>query len=327
MPDTLLFDPQLHRAGNAPHLPERFLAPNGFVWGRFMTADGAVLRWGHLPVRGARAECVIAGGFGDFIEMHFETVRDLAARGFGVWCFDWRGQGGSVRPERWPARPRARHFDRDAADLADFVTLRVTSRLPRVLIAHSMGGAIALLCLAANPGVFDAAVLSAPMFGLRIGKVPPTALRCVTGPIRFSGLGAGYIPGTPRWRNRAPTPVTSRASSDAERCRLRYAWQASAPALRLGRATYSWLDAALGLIARIGKPEFLAGIVTPILIGVAGRDVVVSTRAQHRAARLLPNCTIAELSDSKHQPFLERDPVRDEWLDHIERFLREKLSR
>ena len=51
-----------------PHLPERFLAPKGFVWGRFMTADGAVLRWGHLPVRGARAECVIAGGFGDFIE-------------------------------------------------------------------------------------------------------------------------------------------------------------------------------------------------------------------------------------------------------------------
>lgn len=327
MPDTLLLDPQLHRAGNAPHLPERFLAPDGFVWGRFMTADGAVLRWGHLPVRGARAECVIAGGFGDFIEMHFETVRDLAARGFGVWCFDWRGQGGSVRPERWPARPRARHFDRDAADLADFVTLRVTSRLPRVLIAHSMGGAIALLCLAANPGVFDAAVLSAPMFGLRIGKVPPTALRCVTGPIRFSGLGAGYIPGTPRWRNRAPTPVTSRASSDAERCRLRYAWQASAPALRLGRATYSWLDAALGLIARIGKPEFLASIVTPILIGVAGRDVVVSTKAQQRAARLLPNCTVAELSDSKHQPFLERDPVRDAWLDHIERFLREKLSR
>src|SRR5947208_1961492 len=215
MPDTLLLDPHPHRAGNAPHLPERFLAPEGLVWGRFMTADGAVLRWGHLPVRGARAECVIAGGFGDFIEMHFETVRDLAARGFGVWCFDWRGQGGSVRPERWPARPRARHFDRDAADLADFVTSRVMSRLPRVLIAHSMGGAIPPLCLPQNP----------------------------------------------------------------------------------------------------------------TLIGIAGRELVVSVTAQRRAARLLPNCTVAELSESKHQPFLERDAVRSAWLEHIDRFLAAQLSR
>lgn len=327
MPDALLLDPHLHRAGNAPHLPERFLAPERFVWGRFMTADGAVLRWGHLPVRGARAECVIAGGFGDFIEMHFETVRDLAARGFGVWCFDWRGQGGSMRPGRWPARPRARQFDRDAADLADFVTSRVTSRLPRVLIAHSMGGAIALLCLADNPGLFDAAVLSAPMFGLRIGKLPPTALRCVTGPLRFSGLGCGYIPGTPRWRKRAPTPATSRVSSDGERCRLRYSWQSANPALRLGRPTYGWLDAALGLIARIGKPEFLASIATPTLIGIAGRELVVSVKAQRRAARLLPHSTVAELRDSKHQPFLERDPVRSAWLDHIDRFLGAQLSR
>ena len=70
----------------------------------------------------------------------------------------------------------------------------------------------------------------------------------------FSGLGAGYIPGTPRWRNRPPTPVTSRVSSDAERCRLRYSWQQANPALRLGRPTYGWLDAALGLSVRTGAP-------------------------------------------------------------------------
>ena len=326
MPDSLLLDLPNRRAGNVPHLPDRFLAPDGFAWGHFMTADGAVLRWGHLPVRGASAECVIAGGFGDFIEMHFETVRDLAARGFSVWCFDWRGQGGSARPGRLPARPRPRDFDRDAADLADFVTARVTSRLPRVLVAHSMGGAIALLCLAANPGLFDAAVLSAPMFGLRIGKLPPTALRCVTGPIRFSGLGVGYIPGTPRWRKRAPTPETSRASSDPERCRLRHAWQSANPGLRLGRATYGWLDAALALIARIGKPEFLASVAPPVLIGIAGRDLVVSVKAQRRAARLLPNSRVAELPGSKHQPFLERSAVRNAWLAHIDQFLEAQLS-
>ena len=71
----------------------------------------------------------------------------------------------------------------------------------------------------------------------------------------------------------------------------------------------------------------LAGIATPILIGVAGREVVVSVKAQRRAARLLANCTVAELPESKHQPFLERDSVRNGWLAHIDRFFAEHLPR
>src|SRR5580700_9786198 len=107
MPDS--YDPGLSLA--APRRPlalaERFLAPSGFVWG-------------HLPAADPRAECIFVGGYGDFIEKHFETVRDLAARGLSVWCLDWRGQGGSTRPRRLPQRPRPRHFDRDAVELAQF---------------------------------------------------------------------------------------------------------------------------------------------------------------------------------------------------------------
>src|SRR5262249_24970058 len=68
-----------------PTLPERFLPPPGFVWGNFSAPDGATLRWGHLPVESASAECVMVGGFGEFIEKQFETVRHLAARGIAVW--------------------------------------------------------------------------------------------------------------------------------------------------------------------------------------------------------------------------------------------------
>ena len=67
----------------------------------------------------------MVGGFGEFIEKQFETVRDLAARGIAVWCLDWRGQGGSIRPRRLPTRPRARKFDRDAEDLAAFAAAKL----------------------------------------------------------------------------------------------------------------------------------------------------------------------------------------------------------
>jgi lysophospholipase len=309
-----------------PALPERFLLPAGFQWGSFTAADGAVLRWGHLPVPEARAACVLVGGFGEFIEKQFETVRDMAARGVAVWCLDWRGQGRSTRPRRLPTRPRARNFNRDAEDLAAFVGAALPAELPRLLVAHSMGGAIALLCLRKHPRLFAAAVLSSPMVGLRTGKVPPGLIRCITGPARAAGLGACFIPGAHKWRaDRIPTPERSRISTDADRCRLRHAWFSADPELRLDEATYAWVDSALALVSRISKPEFLSVIRTPILLGQAGREVVVSRAAQRRVARLLPNCRFVELVDSKHDPFLERDAIRDYWLSCLDRFIAERV--
>jgi lysophospholipase len=326
LPDSLLPARPLTRPTRPPVLPERFLPPPGFVWGSFTAADGAVLRWGHLPVQNARVECVMVGGFGECIEKQFETVRDLAARGIAVWCLDWRGQGGSIRPRRWPSRPRARNFERDAEDLAAFAAEKLRGRLPPLLVAHSMGGAIGLICLKRYPHLFAAAVLSSPMVGLRTGLLPPILFRLITRPARAAGLGFCFIPGARKWRpDPLPSPERSRATSDAERCRVRHAWFSAEPGLRLDQATYGWVDSALGLVARISKPEFLSGIRTPILMGRAGREVVVSPMAQRRAARLLPNCTLIELPESKHDPFLERDAIRDYWLSCLDRFIAERL--
>jgi lysophospholipase len=317
---------KLARPTRPPALPERFLPPLGFLWGSFIAADGARLRWGHLPVQSPRAQCVMVGGFGEFIEKQFETVRDLAARGIAVWCLDWRGQGGSIRPRRLPTRPRARKFERDAADLATFADEKLRGNLPRLLVAHSMGGAIALICLRRHPQLFKAAVLSSPMVGLRTGPVPPTLFRLITRPARAAGLGFCFIPGARKWRpDPLPSPERSRATSDAERCRLRHAWFLADPGLRLDQATYGWVDSALGLVARISKPEFLGVIRTPILMGRAGREVIVSPIAQRRAAHLLPDCTLVELRESKHDPFLERDAIRDYWLSRLDRFIAERV--
>ena len=164
------------------------------------------------------------------------------------------------------------------------------------------------------------------MVGLRTGRVPPSLLRCITGPARAAGLGACFLPGAHKWRpHPVPSPERSRISTDAERCRLRHAWFLAAPGLRVDEATYGWLDSALGLIARISKPDFLAAVHTPILLGRPGREVVVSRQAQRRVARLLPDCTLVELHGSRHDPFLERDPIRDYWLSRLNRFIAERL--
>ena len=315
-------------AAGVPGLPARFLEPSGFVWGRFPTSDGARLRWGHLPAKEPRAECVLVGGFAECIEKYFETIGDLAARGFSVWCLDWRGQGGSARPKRWPSRPRPRHFDRDAGELALFTEKLTTGRRPRLLIGHSMGGAVALLCLHRYPDLFDAAILSAPMLGIRTGGVPPALMRCLTGLARGIGLGICFLPGKRRWSlDRSPLPRLSRVSNDPERCRLQYAWFSADSALRLEAPTWGWLDSALRLTARLAKKKFLAEIDTPILLASAGIETFLRLDAHRRAGRLLPECTLVKFPDSKHEPFLEQDAVRESWFAAIDRFVAECLAR
>jgi lysophospholipase len=316
------------RVSEPPPLPARFLEPPGFIWGSFAAADGVRLRWGHLPAEQPRADCVMVGGFSECIEKYFETIADLAARGLSVWCLDWRGQGGSERPKRLPSRPRPRRFDRDAVELALFTRTFPAAGSPRILIGHSMGGAIALLCLRRHPGLFDAAILSAPMLGIRTGGMPSPLVRCISGLARVTGLGKCFVPGAGAWRSdRVPSPERSRVSNDPERCRLQYAWFLEHAALRVDEPTWGWLHASLRLAAGLARKEFLCGIDIPILLASAGLETFVSPESHRRAAALLPDCTLVELPASKHEPFLERDPIRNRWLEAIDRFITERVDR
>src|SRR6516165_11320280 len=285
MPDTNFAEPfsqsphlsstrQFDDADDLPLLPARFLEPPGLVWGSFAARDGVSLRWGHLPASEPHAECVMVGGFAECIEKYFETMADFAARGLSVWCLDWRGQGGSERPRRWPTRPRPRLYDRDAHDLALFVKALPPPSRPRLLIGHSMGGAIALVCLRRSPDLFDAAILSAPMLAIRTGRIPRPVARYITSAARASGLGLCFIPGAGPWRpDRVPSPERSRISSDPERCRLQYGWFSARAQLRVDAPTYGWLDSSFRLVRRITRPEFLGEIPTPILLASAGIEV------------------------------------------------------
>ena len=94
--------------------------------------------------------------------------------------------------------------------------------------------------------------------------------------------------------------------------------------LNTARRLYRLLLVPAGV--RIERPEFLAGVRTPILLGSAGNDWLVDPEAHNRAARPLPDCTHVELPGSEHEPFLERDEIRDTWFDAIDRFVIARLA-
>ena len=91
--------------------------------------------------------------------------------------------------------------------------------------------------------------------------------------------------------------------------------------------TWGWLHASLRLATRLARKEFLCGIDIPILLASAGLETFVSPQSHRRAAGMLPDCTLVELPASKHEPFLERDPIRNRWLEAIDRFITERVDR
>jgi len=306
-----------------PTLPARFLEPEGLVWGRFTGTGGASLRWAHLRAPTPRLNCILVGGFTEFTEKYFETMRDLAQRGISVWSFDWRGQGGSER-EIGPlaSRPGVRNFDHDADDLAAFAAVHLPANAPRVFIAHSMGAAIGLLALTRDPKLFDAAVLSAPMLGINTGGFPRLISRLLAAAATALGFDRHFVPGAKAWRfNAELCPATSPVSHCPERCLVQQTWYQARPHLRVDGATFGWLHAAFRLTRRFRTPQLLEKTTTPILIGSAGKERFVKPRSHLRVAARLPNCRVVHFADAKHELFMEIDAVRARWLEEIDAFI------
>ena len=134
-------------------------------------ADANVIRYAHwAPPHGTINGVVVHfNGRTEFIEKNIYAYKDLLDRGYEVWALDWRGQGFSKRQLKEKQKHSIDSFDtyiQDAAYFIDNVSNTRTSDGKKVLLAHSMGGQIALRYLLKYPDTFDCAVLSSPLLGL-----------------------------------------------------------------------------------------------------------------------------------------------------------------
>jgi lysophospholipase len=310
-------------------LEERFLEPAGWVWGTFVNADGAQIRYGRAtPTVGAAATVVLVPGAGEFGEKYFEAARDLLSRGFAVWQMDWRGQGGSERYYDDPQRRGAAGYDRDAADLHQFVTeiVRPARDRPVILVAHSKGGHIGLRYLHDHPATFDFAAMTAPMLNINTGGIPRSVVKGLAASGDAVGLGRRYAPGMGPWAPEPETVDDSDVSQDPVRYAVARTWQIQNEELRIGGVTYGWLANAFRSIKLLNDEAYLAAIDTPVLMVTAGQDEVVDIPAQVRACGLMPACRQVPIPGAKHEIWMERDEYRNLWLAALDKFVVERLA-
>ncbi|WP_416208047.1 alpha/beta fold hydrolase [Chelativorans sp. M5D2P16] len=288
--------------------------PEGTVAGMMAAGDGRRIRYARFPLRGAKGTVVVLPGRNESIEKYFETVRDLAARGFAAAALDWRGQGGSERLLTDPMRGHIESFDDYVEDLDLFFTRIVLPdcRPPYTILAHSTGALIALLAIPDLASRVRRMVLTAPLIEVRA----PISQRWIT---RFAGLcfafglGRCSLPGSGRRGKETPFQG-NRLTSDAERYARNLALVRTYPELALGAPTMAWLRAACIATERVRDPDFMPAIRLPILFLAAGNDEVVSTPAIERYARGLRSARVLTIDGARHELLQEADPYREQAL-------------
>jgi len=311
-------------------LEDRFTQPDGWQWqDRFQTRPGEYLRYGWTVPPSPRGLVILLPGLSEYCEKYFETVRDLMMRGFAVAVIDWRGQGLSWR--HLPDRLK-RHHDDFANDVADaYAMIDAVSRLPelqslsKIMLAHSMGGHIGLRFLHDHPGIFKAAVFSAPMQGIHLADTGQGFIRSAIDMVCRSGWSEKYIPGGMPWSETVFALNLTQLTSDKTHGDMQHYWMTTNTDLQPGGLTFGWMQAAFNSIHETHKRGYLEQIDIPCLFCIASRDKVVSNRAIEKSAERMPHAEILRVDGSLHEVLMERDIYRDQFWHAFDGFMDKNL--
>ena len=303
--------------------PEHLTFGGEKTLGFFEGHDGIRLRYAifrpdHATPRGT---VVIVQGRNECIEKYLETIRDLTAAGFVVATFDLRGQALSGRLGRNPRTGHVRHFRDYLADVDHFLSAIVepAAAQPIHILAHSLGGLIALSLAPRLGARISRMVVSAPLVGLSGLPVSPRLAFSVAA--FFSAFGLGEKP-LGKERGAMPfdgNPLTSCPTRFGDFSRLRETHSD----LGIGPPTARWLNEVRKAMARVLQPDHLTQITVPTLILAPVQDGVVPFSAMEALARRFRAGRLVPISGARHELLMEQDRYRAQALAAILAFLPE----
>lgn len=302
--------------------------PVGAKVHRWTAPDGWQLRAFAWPAETPtpRGSILFQGGRGDIFEKYLEAFRHWHDQGWTITSFDWRGQGGSGRLTAAANCGDIDSFDSFIADLrAFYADWEAATPGPHVVMGHSMGGHLVLRGLVEGAIRPDAAVIVAPMLGVKraLGPFAERAARIL------GGVGDST---RPAWKsNEKPYTTETRANlltHDPDRYADEIWWQQHDPAIVTGPPSWRWLIQAFKSMRELAGDPKLRKMPVPVLALVAKADGLVDAKAALRIVPRLPDARIVTFGkESAHEILREEDRVRNRAIGEIDLFLAARAQR
>lgn len=284
--------------------------------GRIIGHDGLRLRWCSFCKPEHTKAIVIVNGRSESIVKYQEVFFDLFHQGYDIYSYDHRGQGHSDHLVINSDIGHVVDFHDYVDDLETFVNNVVIQKThqKRMILAHSMGGAIALLYAARKPTAIDSLVLSAPMLGINLSPVLEKIAKPVCYFLSRFQHPAGFGPGQFPYCSKPFEKNTLTLSKPRFTCFNQLCEEDDM--LKLGGASAQWIWQSMAASER--ALEAAKCIKMPILLMQAAQDKTVSNDKMFDFYRIRKDASLPIqfeiLANASHELLFETDKVRNKTL-------------
>lgn len=267
---------------------------------------------------------ILQSGRTEFIEKYYEVVTEFIERGYAVAMMDWRGQGLSSRLSK---NKRIGHIDRFETYDLDFIKVMnelFVTKCPKPFIGfgHSMGGCLLTSYFISSNNILDKCILCAPMISVRANAISRRIVS-VLGLLEIFGFGS-FPMQKPSWDDAIgwlEEPFEENAlTTDETRFNRSYEFLSQFPELGIKGISVGWLKQALKRTNQFKKLDWNMAIKSPLLLLDATNDKLVNSELNKELLGQSKLTTIVSI-DAQHEIMMERDEIRNEAWDAIDRFL------
>ncbi|MCR4897410.1 MAG: lysophospholipase [Lachnospiraceae bacterium] len=271
--------------------------------------DGSKMHYYIAEHEDPSAVIVFLHGFCEFWGKYHEFAWYLWQAGYTVYFPELRGHGYSDGKQPEEDIVFIDSFDTYVKDVHDFlkkVVLPATEGKTRILMSHSMGGAIAGLLLETYPGIFSAALFCSPMFRLTVGNLKPPAIMAVRFATFVLRRQRQLLPGQHRFDG---VNVFERSSTLSKpRYDYQFHMRIEDHHFQTYASSLGWAIAGL----KAGKKVIShAGRITiPVTLFRAGQDTLVRPEAFDEFKAKAPQAVIMDYPESKHEIFNATEDIR-----------------
>ncbi len=284
--------------------------------------DTALFTSRFSPEGTPRGTVMIVHGFTENIEKYAEIIRSLLVNGWCVLAYDQRGHGRSGR-ESGIRDLSLTHVDR-FEDYVEDMKAVVAEALapmpgPKMLLCHSMGGAVSAMYLENEHCPFERAVFLSPMIAPNLGGVPASLLRAVCRVPVTLGLGQRRVfisrPYT------GPEDFDTSCATGRERFDWYESLRGTAAEFSNNGPSYQWALEAINVTKKLLAPGMPEKISLPVRVFGAENDSSVIPSAQEAFVSHLKNGSLEKIPGSKHEIYRSPDSVLFPWWRRVLSFL------